>query len=277
MILYALDRDVFVEYMKNEKVVAALQEQGDSAFKEGNREKWVELQNAIVSEESLGETSKALVDCFDIAFDKPVLEHCELELLKLLIKKGKVARGVEEYNLIHEADRELSFSFFVNHYDNYATEISEMIFDEYDFEYVFEAKYGLSVDQKLHIISNVDYGECISKYSVGEVIDLFMLPEILPDDISEEAKEVVKYVLCYAEADSLAKIRLSLKFPLESTDEAEHMVRALDSTYTDGHRLHHRIPYSPEAYDFCGMLKELQYIRNYRWFRDIQKISIGEF
>lgn len=277
LILYSTYKSIFVDYMKDEEVVDALQEQGQPDFETDNREKWVEMQKAIVADESLVETSKALVDCFDIAFEKAELEHCDHELLELLIDKGKVARGVDEYNLLHSVDRDLSFPFFINYYDNYSMYIPEMTIDEYDFEHVFDAKYGLSVEQKLHILTNVDLGDCISKYSVGNVIDLFMLPEILPGYISEPMKEVVKFVLCYAEADSLAKIRLCLKFPLKTNEEAEQMVRALGSAYTDGHRLHHQIPYSPEAYDYCRMLKKLEYIRNFKWYKKIGKISIGEF
>ena len=263
MTLYELDKQTFVDYIKDEAIATELQGSGKQSFDGDDQETWKKMQSAIIDDKNLAKSAEILVDCFDVGFEKASLENCETHLLRVLVKQGKIARGVDEYNLLHTRDNELSMSFFVNYYDSFAPHIPEMVFDEHDLILIFDKKYNLETDQKLHIIENVDVESCVSEYNAAELIDFFMQVELNAKNVNAGVTDAIDRLLHLENVPTLDRIRLFNKYSLyEDVDELDQFIATFSGEYIANSRLRHQIPLLPETAVFSDYLKRISFLRS---------------
>lgn len=261
--LYKLNKQTFTNYIKNEAIVAELNGLGKPSFEGDDQETWKEMQSAIIEEKNLARSAEMLLDCFDVGFEKASLVNCETNLLRMLVKQGKIARGVDEYNLLHTRDNELSMSFFVNYYDSFAPHIPEMVFDEHDLILIFGKKYNLETDQKLHIIENVDVESCVSEYNAAELIDFFMQVELNAKNVNTGVTDAIDRLLHLENVPTLDRIRLFNKYSLyEDVDELDQFIATFSGEYIANSRLRHQIPLLPETAVFSDYLKRISFLRS---------------
>ena len=271
--LYALDQETFVEYIQLADVVKQLRAIGKPDFGEGERNKWEEMQNAIVENQSLSNVAEQLVDCFDVAFEHDAIKDCSEKLLQLLVSKGKVASGVDEYNLLYDVDNYLALHFFAEHYDSYAEHINELDLDEDDVENLFGKDFALTDEQKLHLIANINAG-AIGKYNSLSIIEFLLQPSITNIEVvSEGVQPVINTILFYEEVLVLWRIRLFNKYPLLDKREIGEWILTLGEDYLKDGRLY-RIPYSPDAYAMCTYLMKKGYLINREWSRKRNWIAV---
>lgn len=271
--LYALDQETFVEYIKRDDIVKQLKTVGKPDFGEDEQKKWEELQKAIVANQLLSNITEQLVDCFDVAFEHESIKNCSEKLLQLLVSKGKVTCGVNEYNLLHEVDSYLALQFFVEHYDSYAEYINELDLDEDDVDNLFGTGFALSDEQKLHLIANLNAG-AIGKYSSISIIEFLLQPTTtIIEGVSEDVQPSINAMLFNAEVHILWRIRLFNKYPLTDKREIGEWILTLADDYIENGRLY-RIPYSPEAYAMCTYLMKIGYLINRQWSRKRNWISV---
>ena len=264
--LYTLDQAIFIEYIQSSGIVKQLKAIGKPDFRDDEREKWEEMQNAIVANQSLSNITKQLVDCFDVAFEHDVIKDCSKKLLHLLIDKDKVAYGVNEYSLLHHVDRYIALHFFVEHYENYKEHVHELDLDEYDVQNLFYKKFSLTEKQKLHLLANINT-EAISKYNSLSIIKFLLLPTITKIDVERKnIRPIVNAILFYKEVPTIERIRLFDKYPLTDDTEIGEWILTFSENYLENGRLH-RIPYSPEAYTMCTYLMNIGYLINRQWNR----------
>ena len=271
--LYALDQEIFVEYIQRDEVINQLTEIGKPEFGGDERTKWEEMQNAIVANQSLSNVAERLVDSFDATFEQETLKNTNERLLRLLVDKGMVACGVNEYNLLRDVDSDLALQFFAEHFDSYAEHIHELNFDEDDVDNLFNQESSLPEGQKLHIIANINAGT-IGKYSSLSIIEFLLQPTITNiDAVSEGIQPEISAILFNEEVPSMERIRLFNKYPLTNKREIGEWILTLSESYLKNGRLY-RIPYSPEAYDMCTILMRIGYLVNRQWSRSRNWIAV---
>lgn len=263
--LYGLDEDTFVQYIQQETVLPALKAIGKPDLGDEAREKWQAMQNAIVANPNLETVAEQLLDCFDVAFEQVAIMNCSERLLRLLVEKGLIARGVPEYEVLHGINPDFALEFFVMYFDNYKAIISDLKFNEYDIEMLFRNDYNLSNEQKLHILENIDAEKSVTEYNSFELITFLMQPEINADMENEGIFNAIDILLCLENVPTISRILLFNKYPIyegEDKEELDNMINTFDTTYLTDGRLKHQIPYSREAYAFGRYLMKIGYIKN---------------
>lgn len=275
--LYGLDEDTFVQYIQQESVLRALKELGTPDFEGDIKEKWEEMQNAIVANPNLETVVKQLVDCFTIAFEQVNIMNCSEKLLRLLIEKGRISRGVHEYEVLHGVNPDMALRFFVKHYESYKAVIPDLKFNEHDVDQLLLEEYDLSVEQKLRILECIEADKSVTEYNANELINFLMQPDVNADTEKEGIFNVIDILLCLENVPTLTRIILFNKYPIydeEGFDELDYMIDTFETAYISNGRLRHQIPYSPGAYDFGRYLMKIGYIKNCVKFINKRKISI---
>lgn len=263
--LYGLDEDTFVQYIQQENVLRALKELGTPDFEGNIKEKWEEMQNAIVANPNLETVVKQLVDCFTIAFEQVTIMNCSEKLLRLLIEKGRIARGVHEYEVLHGVNPDMALRFFVKHYESYKAVIPDLKFNEHDVDQLFLEEYDLSVEQKLRILECIEADKSVTEYNANDLINFLMQPDVYADTEKDGIFNVIDMLLCLENVPTLTRIILFNKYPIydeEGFDELDYMIDTFETAYISDGRLRHQIPYSPEAYKFGRYLMKIGYIKN---------------
>ncbi|MEE1069423.1 MAG: hypothetical protein U0K81_03000 [Paludibacteraceae bacterium] len=263
--LYGLDEDTFVQYIQQENVLRALKELGTPDFEGNIKEKWEEMQNAIVANPNLETVVKQLVDCFTIAFEQVTIMNCSEKLLRLLIEKGRIARGVHEYEVLHGINPDMALRFFVKHYESYKAVIPDLKFNEHDVDQLFLEEYDLSVEQKLRILECIEADKSVTEYNANYLINFLMQPDVYADTEKDGIFNVIDMLLCLENVPTLTRIILFNKYPIydeEGFDELDYMIDTFETAYISDGRLRHQIPYSPEAYKFGRYLMKIGYIKN---------------
>ena len=198
--LYELDKDTLIKYLGQKHVVNKLIRIGHPEVEKDKRETWEDMQREIIQHPSLKAANMALVDCFDIEFEQWTLLNCDLEMLELLIEKGKIAKGVYECQLLCGMDRDLGLRFFVDNYANYSPHIPEMDLNEYDIaELIREEKYNLDTEQRLHILESIDAEKYVTESNFYEIMNFLMQPEVEFKNISQGVKSVIEILLIFYE------------------------------------------------------------------------------
>ena len=265
MYLFGLDEQAFNEYIQYEDVLGALKAIGKPDLGEETREKWQAMQNAIVANPNLETVAEQLLDCFDVAFEQVTIMNCSERLLRLLVEKGLIARGVSEYEVLHGINPDFALEFFVMYFDNYKAIISDLKFNEYDIEMLFRNDYNLSNEQKLHILENIDAEKSVTEYNAFELITFLMQQEINADMENEGIFNAIDILLCLANVPTITRMILFNKYPIyegRDKEELDNMISTFDTTYLTDGRLKHQIPYSREAYAFGRYLMKIGYIKN---------------
>ena len=267
--LYDLNEDAFVDYIQREHIIKELQQEGVPTIEDIEvRKSWELLQTTIVSNKSLAEVAKQLAGCFDMAFDKSIIEQCNEDLLRVLLDHGEIKCGVDEYSYLRGLNRDLSMTLFATHFDDYKESIFNIEFDDKDFERVFDDKYQLSDEQKLYLLECFDAEDILNPTNALRAIDFLLQPSITAfDTTTEEMWSFIYGLLRYPEVETIKRIQLFNKFKHKNYEELDRMVSSFDARYQlNGHL--HRMPYSEEAYKMCSYLKEKNYLhhrqRNHR-------------
>ena len=260
--LYDLDKEAFVQYLHKENVVDELHQQGTPSFKdEKQQETWIEIQKAIISNKELKREAEILLDCLDMQFEQPELANCDSNLLRQLVEKGKVATGIEEFNLLHNEDRELCWKFFVDNFESYTLNIDKLNFDQKDVENLFEESCNLSEKQKLQIMIYVQPG-LFSRESAVCAIDFLLQSNMTEIEIRTEGVEpLIKVLLFLPEVSTHLRIQLFNKYPLTDMRDIDEMIMHFDSDYAENGRLH-QMPNTPETYKMCTYLMQKGYLKN---------------
>lgn len=267
--LYDLNVDAFVDYIQREHVIKELQQKGVPTIEDIEvRKSWELLQTTIVSNKSLAEVAKQLAGCFDMAFDKSIIEQCNEDLLRVLLDHGEIKCGVDEYSYLRGLNRDLSMILFATHFEDYKESIFNIEFDGEDFERVFDDKYQLSDEQKLYLLECFDAEDILNPTNALRAIDFLLQPSITAfDTTSEEMWSFIYGLLKYPEVKTMRRIQLFNKFKHKNFEELDRMVSSFDGRYQVNGRLH-RVPDSDEAYEMCSYLKENNYLhhrqRNHR-------------
>lgn len=260
--LYDLDKEAFVQYLHNENVVDELHQQGTPSFKdEKHQETWIEIQKAIISNKELKKEAGILMDCFDMQFEQPELANCDRNLLRQLVDKGKVATGIEEFNLLHNEDRELCWKFFVDNFESYTLYLDKLNFYQKDVENLFEESCNLSEKQKLQTMVYVQPG-LFSRESTVCAIDFLLQSNMTEIEVRTEGVEpLIKMLLFMPEVSTPLRIQLFNKYPLTDMRDIDEMIMNFDSDYAENGRLH-QMPNTPETYKMCTYLMQKGYLKN---------------
>ena len=261
--LYGLDEDAFVEYIQRDSVIKELQRQGVPTFDDvEDRKSWELLQITIVSNKLLTDVAKQLAGCFDIAFDKSIIEQCDEDLLRLLVDHGEIKSGADEYNYLRSVSRDLSMKHFATHFVDYKDHIFDIDFDAEDFQRVFDEKYQFSDEQKLYLIECFDAEDILNPTNALRAIDFLLQPSITAlDTTNEDIWSFIYGLLRYPEVETLMRIRLFNKFKHKNFEEIDRMVASFDGRYQINGRLN-RVPDSEEAYEMCSYLKGKKYLKH---------------
>ena len=263
--LFGLDVQALYEYIQQEEVLRTLRAIGKPDFGEEVREKWQVMQNALVANPNLEAAVEQLIDCFDVAFDQMTISKCSEKLLRRLIEKGLIVRGLPEYKVLHDANPAMALEFFVKYYENYDAVIPDLEFDEYDIEQLFRDDYNLSIEQKLYILGNIDAEKSITMNSSDVLVKFLMQQDVKADKENEGIFGVIEVLLYLKNLPTTTRITLFNKYPIyegEDNDELNYMISTFDAAYIETDQLKHQIPYSREAYEFGRYLMKIGYVRN---------------
>ena len=273
--LFALDETAFGEYMQYEEVLHTLKALGRPDFGQEARDKWKAMQNAIVANPNLASAVEQLVDCFDIAFEQPTLVTSNVRILPLLVEKGLVARDIEEYNLLHSVDRELCMQFFVRHFDVYAPIVRDIDFNADDLRMMFDEQYGLSDEQKLQVLENIDAEKYVTEINSHVLIDFLMQLELNAETISEGAREVIDMLLHIEYETPIQRMCLFNKYTIYTDfDDLDRWIATLGAEYTERGEIRNQMPNTQEAYDLCSYLRDIGYINSRKRTKGLTTISI---
>ena len=275
--LFELDKENFASYIGQKKVVDELQRIGAPNIPTDKEEIWREMQCEIIQRPALKSIVFALIDCFDVQYEQWMLLNSDEKTLALLIEKGRIAKGVYEFQLINGVNREMGMQFFMNNYTNFAAHIPEMQFDEYDLQSIFseEYEYELTDEQKLHILENIDAEKYVTEYNFYEITDFLMGLKLDVKDLSAGVRSVIDMLL-HLENDPVSKrIELFTKFPIfTKAEDIERMLRSFGSEYYKDGRINYTLPDDPITEAFCIKLIEIGYLRSKRTFHGRERISV---
>ena len=128
---------------------------------------------------------------------------------------------------------------------------------------IFDKKYNLETDQKLHIIENVDVESCVSEYNAAELIDFFMQVELNAKNVNAGVTDAIDRLLHLENVPTLDRIRLFNKYSLyEDVDELDQFIATFSGEYIANSRLRHQIPLLPETAVFSDYLKRISFLRS---------------
>lgn len=273
--LFAIDETALGEYMQYEDVLHTLRALGKPDLGQEARGKWTAMQNAIVANPNLASAVEQLVDCFDIAFEQPTLKTSNTRILPILVEKGLVARGNDEYNLLHSVNRELSMHFFVHHVDVYAPIVRKIDFNEDDLRMMFDEQYGLNDEKKLQVIENIDAEKYVTEINSHVLINFLMRLELNANTISEGVREVIDMLL-YIECETpIQRIRLFNKYTIYTEfDDLNRWIATLGGEYTERGEIKNQMPNTQETYYLCTYLRDIGYISSRKRTKGKTSISI---
>lgn len=263
--LFELDKKEAEKYISQKYVLDRLKQIGAPKFDIDGQEKWQEMQREFIQNPSLKAVNIAMIDFYDIEFEQWTLLNCDYELLKLLIEKGRIAKGVYEFELLRGVDRDMALDFFVDNYANYSPRISEMKLDDYDIAELFkEERFNLEDEQKLHILESVDAEKYVSEFNFDEITNFLFQPQIVMKNISQGIKDVIGVLLILENEPVLRRIELFNKFPIYTeVKDINYMISSFGSDYFGNGHLKYRIPNDPITNAFCKQLEKIGYLKNH--------------
>lgn len=260
--LYKLDKAAFEEYIRKGDVAFKLSSKKPD-FDDEEREDWNKMQDDLLSDKIYESVAEELIWCFDKEFDASVIKHCRTSILEQLIDRKLIARGTDEYDILHVIDPSLSLSFFLQSYEEFAPKIEDLEFDDYDIDALLRQKDYLDEERKLNVLEHVKADEIVDKRSIKTLVEFFMHLDRSKYEIREGVWKVIKAVLMYADMSTPKRLKLFNKYPLIVPEEIDQVVALLDRQYVDENgKLHeHLQPVTDEILRFSKYLESIHYLR----------------